>query len=315
MICNVANARLDALLIQVTLFVYAQATSEQTPRISRPRHYRKDHCQAKGCAADLRHLPWYNRRNHICTEHKSATSFVRLASPIGQRVRFCQRCGVAHALSNFDGEKKSCRKLLQRHNARRRKTPSSASAPVPVGWHFPSPLRTLVDDLPQFIGELSGNQSIAMMLSDLDNADANRPDSPLLSPPEEVEWDASSRGTDLRPFLSSGESNEGVCCSGEQCVCCCSTARDDGATAEGTSPNAPAAECDVQSGANGKDDPHAHAAVTVDMLHPAHSENSVTLPSPTTDVVYAALVQGHLLHAQMLLAAARLTLHSPPLLK
>lgn len=37
----------------------------------------------------------------------------------GEEVRYCQRCGVAHPLSDYDGDRRSCRRQLERHNARR----------------------------------------------------------------------------------------------------------------------------------------------------------------------------------------------------
>lgn len=39
------------------------------------------------------------------------------------QVRFCQQCGRFQPLGDFDGDKRSCRVRLQRHNARRRKRP------------------------------------------------------------------------------------------------------------------------------------------------------------------------------------------------
>lgn len=53
----------------------------------------------------------------------------------GKRQRFCQQCGRFHDLTSFDGDKRSCRARLQRHNARRRKktadndVPSASKAP------------------------------------------------------------------------------------------------------------------------------------------------------------------------------------------
>ena len=44
------------------------------------------------------------------------------------RQRFCQQCGRFHHLVEFDGEKRSCRARLQRHNARRRKKEGDAPA-------------------------------------------------------------------------------------------------------------------------------------------------------------------------------------------
>ena len=47
----------------------------------------------------------------------------------GKRQRFCQQCGRFHDLTSFDGDKRSCRARLQRHNARRRKKTTDSDAP------------------------------------------------------------------------------------------------------------------------------------------------------------------------------------------
>jgi hypothetical protein len=39
----------------------------------------------------------------------------------GIQQRFCQQCGRFHTLDQFDGTRRSCRAMLQRHNARRNK--------------------------------------------------------------------------------------------------------------------------------------------------------------------------------------------------
>lgn len=98
--------------------------STSAQRGPRPRLFKRDRCQADACPADLSASPWYNRRNHICDAHKSAVGFARMGAP----ARFCQRCGVAHPAGDFDGAKKSCRRLLQRHNARRRKAEASPAS-------------------------------------------------------------------------------------------------------------------------------------------------------------------------------------------
>ena len=97
----------------------------------RPRLFQKDRCQADGCTESLKSLPFYNRRNHICMPHKTAPSFFRL----GELVRFCQRCGLSHSVTLFDGEKRSCRMKLEKHNARRRKNTSTTPA---VGNDLPA---------------------------------------------------------------------------------------------------------------------------------------------------------------------------------
>ncbi|KAI7840066.1 hypothetical protein COHA_006196 [Chlorella ohadii] len=74
-------------------------------------------CQVGGCGAALDNLKAYYRRYKVCEEHQKAP-FVIID---GQQVRFCQQCGYFLPLGEFDGEKRSCRACLQRHNARRRK--------------------------------------------------------------------------------------------------------------------------------------------------------------------------------------------------
>ncbi|KAI3423834.1 hypothetical protein D9Q98_009670 [Chlorella vulgaris] len=74
-------------------------------------------CQADGCTADLTTHTYYHQRNKICVVHIKADVFVRG----GEELRFCQRCGHAHPLPEFDPGKHSCRKQLEKHNARRRK--------------------------------------------------------------------------------------------------------------------------------------------------------------------------------------------------
>ena len=39
----------------------------------------------------------------------------------GIEQRFCQQCGRFHLLTEYDGDKRSCRARLEKHNARRRK--------------------------------------------------------------------------------------------------------------------------------------------------------------------------------------------------
>ncbi|KAI3437765.1 hypothetical protein D9Q98_000212 [Chlorella vulgaris] len=99
-----------------------------TTRGPRPRLYGRTQCQADGCKSDLAGLPRYHLRNHICLQHKTAESFLKQDA----EVRFCQRCGVAHPLAEYDGLKKSCRRMLALHNSRRRKSdnthPTTAAA-------------------------------------------------------------------------------------------------------------------------------------------------------------------------------------------
>lgn len=74
-------------------------------------------CQVEGCVTDLSGLKEYHNRYKICEYHLKIPSIIRE----GGRQRFCQQCGRFHNLGEFDGDKRSCRARLQRHNARRRK--------------------------------------------------------------------------------------------------------------------------------------------------------------------------------------------------
>lgn len=72
--------------------------------------------------------PLHSFHSRICEEHIKAPSFLK----DGELLRFCQRCGVSHPLAEFDGQRKSCRKQLEKHNARRWAMwylPGSATAP------------------------------------------------------------------------------------------------------------------------------------------------------------------------------------------
>lgn len=73
--------------------------------------------QVDGCCEDLTNLKEYHQRYKICERHLKMSEVFRE----GNRMRFCQQCGRFHPLNEFDGDKRSCRARLQRHNARRRK--------------------------------------------------------------------------------------------------------------------------------------------------------------------------------------------------
>lgn len=80
-------------------------------------------CQVEGCSTDLAGLKEYHNRYKICEFHLKIPCIVRE----GTRQRFCQQCGRFHNIGEFDGDKRSCRARLQRHNARRRKNGSEPS--------------------------------------------------------------------------------------------------------------------------------------------------------------------------------------------
>ena len=58
----------------------------------------------------------YYRKYRVCQEHAKAAVITIQGKP----VRFCQKCAKLEPLSSFDGEYRSCRVTLERHNERRR---------------------------------------------------------------------------------------------------------------------------------------------------------------------------------------------------
>ncbi|KAI3515956.1 hypothetical protein L1887_14863 [Cichorium endivia] len=76
-------------------------------------------CQVEGCNLDLSSSKEYHRKHRVCESHSKSPK-VTIA---GVERRFCQQCSRFHGMSEFDGEKRSCRRRLSDHNARRRKPP------------------------------------------------------------------------------------------------------------------------------------------------------------------------------------------------
>ncbi|EPS60112.1 hypothetical protein M569_14693, partial [Genlisea aurea] len=74
-------------------------------------------CVVEGCSLDLTTAKEYHRKHKVCEAH-SKCSKVILG---GLERRFCQQCSRFHSLSEFDDMKRSCRRRLMDHNARRRK--------------------------------------------------------------------------------------------------------------------------------------------------------------------------------------------------
>lgn len=81
-------------------------------------------CLVDGCNSDLSQCREYHRRHKVCELH-SKTGRVLIG---GREQRFCQQCSRFHSLEEFDDVKRSCRKRLDGHNRRRRKSqPESLS--------------------------------------------------------------------------------------------------------------------------------------------------------------------------------------------
>ncbi|KAF8107926.1 hypothetical protein N665_0116s0130 [Sinapis alba] len=75
------------------------------------------HCQIDGCELDLSSAKDYHRKHRVCQNHSKCP----VVTVGGMERRFCQQCSRLHAVSEFDEKKRSCRKRLSHHNARRRK--------------------------------------------------------------------------------------------------------------------------------------------------------------------------------------------------
>uniref|UniRef100_A0A1D1YPN4 Squamosa promoter-binding-like protein 12 n=1 Tax=Anthurium amnicola TaxID=1678845 RepID=A0A1D1YPN4_9ARAE len=77
-------------------------------------------CQVEGCNVDLKSSKDYHRKHRVCESHSKSPKVI----VAGQERRFCQQCSRFHELSEFDQKKRSCRRRLSDHNARRRKPPT-----------------------------------------------------------------------------------------------------------------------------------------------------------------------------------------------
>ncbi|CAN6971729.1 hypothetical protein IGI04_034783 [Brassica rapa subsp. trilocularis] len=82
-----------------------------------PQKVQTPRCQVEGCNLDLSSAKDYHRKHRICENHSKFPKVV----VSGVERRFCQQCSRFHCLSEFDEKKRSCRRRLSDHNARRRK--------------------------------------------------------------------------------------------------------------------------------------------------------------------------------------------------
>ncbi|CAN8267745.1 unnamed protein product [Cochlearia groenlandica] len=110
------NAKATALPVSLASSSPASASPVKrsktvSQRLQTPR------CQVEGCNIDLSSAKDYHRKHRICENH---TKFPKVVVS-GVERRFCQQCSRFHCLSEFDDKKRSCRRRLSDHNARRRK--------------------------------------------------------------------------------------------------------------------------------------------------------------------------------------------------
>nr|CAB3448844.1 unnamed protein product [Digitaria exilis] len=94
--------------------------SEVTPPaalVKKAKVPQNSYCQVEGCKIDLSSAKDYHRKHKVCEAHAKAPKVV----VAGLERRFCQQCSRFHGLDLFDQKKRSCRRRLSDHNARRRK--------------------------------------------------------------------------------------------------------------------------------------------------------------------------------------------------
>ncbi|MQM04462.1 hypothetical protein Taro_037263 [Colocasia esculenta] len=113
-VCNANAAKaasLPAAPVPSNASVKKSRVSHQTVQNTR--------CQVEGCNVDLSTAKDYHRKHRVCENHSKCSKVI----VTGQERRFCQQCSRFHDLSEFDQKKRSCRRRLSDHNARRRKPP------------------------------------------------------------------------------------------------------------------------------------------------------------------------------------------------
>ncbi|XP_021899703.1 squamosa promoter-binding-like protein 2 [Carica papaya] len=89
---------------------------------SNSQNLQSPRCQVEGCNQDLSSAKDYHRKHRVCESHSKCPKVI----VAGHERRFCQQCSRFHGLSEFDEKKRSCRRRLSDHNARRRKPPPEA---------------------------------------------------------------------------------------------------------------------------------------------------------------------------------------------
>uniref|UniRef100_A0A061QM55 SBP-type domain-containing protein n=2 Tax=Tetraselmis sp. GSL018 TaxID=582737 RepID=A0A061QM55_9CHLO len=89
------------------------------PTVSCPVSTDTNHLRCQVCKklVQVSNIKKYLRCRKIC----NSCRFAKKCFKNGVEVRFCQLCSWVHPLHCFDGEKRSCRSELQKHNLRRRR--------------------------------------------------------------------------------------------------------------------------------------------------------------------------------------------------
>lgn len=109
---NMGNTKTAAFSVMLT-------SSSSTPKKTKSsgQNTPMPRCQVEDCNLDLSMAKEYHRKHRVCDSHSKCPKVIIG----GVERRFCQQCSRFHGLSEFDGKKRSCRRRLCDHNARRRK--------------------------------------------------------------------------------------------------------------------------------------------------------------------------------------------------
>ncbi|CAH9132484.1 unnamed protein product [Cuscuta epithymum] len=110
-------------------------------------------CQVEGCHVDLSSGKEYHRKHRVCESHSKYPKVM----VGGLERRFCQQCSRFHSLSEFDEKKRSCRRRLCDHNARRRKPQqdafqfsNSTNRPSPSFYDGRQQINFMMNNVPLF---------------------------------------------------------------------------------------------------------------------------------------------------------------------
>ncbi|CAF2160584.1 BnaA07g08840D [Brassica napus] len=107
----------DISAVSVKLLTPPSVVSRKKSKSSCGQSMQVPRCQIDGCELDLSSAKDYHRKHRVCENHSKCPK----VTVSGIERRFCQQCSRFHAVSEFDETKRSCRKRLSHHNARRRK--------------------------------------------------------------------------------------------------------------------------------------------------------------------------------------------------
>ncbi|XAR48185.1 hypothetical protein NMG60_11030921 [Bertholletia excelsa] len=111
--CPGGNAKTSSLSVIPVSSAPSTAKKTKSPCQNMP----PARCQVEGCNLDLSSAKEYHRKHRVCESHSKCPKVI----VGGLERRFCQQCSRFHSLSEFDEKKRSCRRRLSDHNARRRK--------------------------------------------------------------------------------------------------------------------------------------------------------------------------------------------------